>query len=46
MIGSDNTTRIVMGNADEVLKSEDGFYLTATNEEDGVAVAIKRFILG
>ena len=37
---------VVMGNADESLKNENGFYLTATNEEDGVAVAIEKFILG
>lgn len=38
-------TGVVMGNADESLKQEEGLYLTATNEEDGVALAIERFIL-
>jgi hypothetical protein len=36
---------VVMGNADETLKNENGFHLTATNEEDGVALAIEKFIL-
>lgn len=36
---------VVMGNADESLKNKDGFHLTATNEEDGVALAIEKFIL-
>lgn len=36
---------VVMGNADESLKSENGFQLTATNEQDGVALAIEKFIL-
>jgi Cof subfamily protein (haloacid dehalogenase superfamily) len=36
---------VVMGNADESLKNQDGFHLTATNEEDGVALAIEKFIL-
>ncbi|HZS06962.1 MAG TPA: Cof-type HAD-IIB family hydrolase [Blastocatellia bacterium] len=35
---------VVMGNAEEELKQA-GFALTASNEEDGVAEAIERFIL-
>lgn len=38
-------TGVVMGNAGEDLKNIEGFYLTATNEEDGVALAIEKFIL-
>ncbi len=36
---------VVMGNADESLKNKEGFHQTASNEEDGVAVAIEKFIL-
>ncbi|HEX8707290.1 MAG TPA: Cof-type HAD-IIB family hydrolase [Pyrinomonadaceae bacterium] len=43
-------TCVVMGNAStalhELLGDKAGFHLTATNDEDGVAVAIERFILG
>jgi Cof subfamily protein (haloacid dehalogenase superfamily) len=37
-------TGVVMGNAEEELRNA-GFALTASNEEDGVAEAIERFIL-
>ena len=37
-------TGVVMGNADEALKQM-GFYLTASNDEDGVAAALERFVL-
>jgi len=36
---------VVMGNADESLKNKEGFHQTASNEEDGVALAIEKFIL-
>jgi hypothetical protein len=38
-------TAVVMGNADARLRSIEGFHATATNEEDGVALAIERFVL-
>ncbi len=38
-------TAIVMQNADAALRDRDGFHVTATNDEDGVAMAIERFIL-
>lgn len=38
-------TGVVMGNADPVLRDIQGFYVTATNDEAGVAEAIDRFIL-
>lgn len=38
-------TGVVMGNADPLLRERDGFHLTATNDEDGVAAAIEKFIL-
>lgn len=38
-------TGVVMENADPLLRERDGFHVTATNDEDGVAVAIERFIL-
>lgn len=37
-------TGVVMGNAEEELKQA-GFIVTASNEEDGVAEAVERFIL-
>ena len=33
-----------MENADEVLKQQ-GFYVTASNDSDGVAAALERFVL-
>lgn len=36
---------VVMGNADERLRTEYGFYTTLDNNEGGVAAAIERFIL-
>jgi hydroxymethylpyrimidine pyrophosphatase-like HAD family hydrolase len=36
---------VVMGNATEELKSR-GWPVTATNDQDGVAAAIRRFIPG
>lgn len=36
---------VVMGNAEDELKQM-GFELTASNEEDGVALAIEKFIIG
>lgn len=38
-------TGILMGNADPSLRDHGDFHVTATNEEDGVAVAIEKFIL-
>jgi len=41
-------TGVVMGNAERALREGDdsqGLHMTATNDEDGVAEAIKRFIL-
>ncbi len=38
-------TGVVMGNADVGLRSIEGFHATATNDEDGVALAIERFVL-
>jgi Cof subfamily protein (haloacid dehalogenase superfamily) len=38
-------TGIVMGNAEASLQELEGLYLTAANDEDGVAVAIEKFIL-
>lgn len=38
-------TGVVMGNAESSLHEIEGFYKTATNDEDGVARAIERFIL-
>jgi hydroxymethylpyrimidine pyrophosphatase-like HAD family hydrolase len=34
-----------MGNADAELHNIAGFHATATNDEDGVALAIERFVL-
>lgn len=38
-------TGVVMGNADDSLRARAGFHATATNDEDGVAVAIEHFAL-
>jgi Cof subfamily protein (haloacid dehalogenase superfamily) len=38
-------TGVVMANAEASLHEIDGFYATGTNDEDGVALAIERFIL-
>jgi hydroxymethylpyrimidine pyrophosphatase-like HAD family hydrolase len=38
-------TPVVMENAETELKGIDRFHLTASNDADGVAVAIERFIL-
>ncbi len=38
-------TPVVMGNADPSLLERDGFYTTLSNDENGVAAAIERFIL-
>jgi 5-amino-6-(5-phospho-D-ribitylamino)uracil phosphatase len=39
-------TGVVMANAPHQLRETPGFYPTATNDEDGVALAIERFVLG
>ena len=39
-------TAVVMGNADPKLLEREEFYTTLSNDESGVAAAIKRFILG
>jgi 5-amino-6-(5-phospho-D-ribitylamino)uracil phosphatase len=38
-------TAVVMGNADPSLLESQEFYTTVSNDENGVAVAIERFIL-
>lgn len=38
-------TPVVMGNAAPELKEREGFYTTLSNEENGVAAAIEKFIL-
>ncbi|HEX3558573.1 MAG TPA: Cof-type HAD-IIB family hydrolase [Pyrinomonadaceae bacterium] len=38
-------TGVVMGNADPSLLGRAGFHTTASNDEDGVAAAIERFVL-
>lgn len=38
-------TGVVMLNADAALREREEFHVTATNDEDGVAIAIERFIL-
>jgi hydroxymethylpyrimidine pyrophosphatase-like HAD family hydrolase len=38
-------TGVLMGNADPSLGARGRFHTTATNDEDGVAVAIERFVL-
>jgi Cof subfamily protein (haloacid dehalogenase superfamily) len=37
---------VVMGNAQPFLRETEGFHRTSSNDEDGVAEAIERFILG
>jgi hydroxymethylpyrimidine pyrophosphatase-like HAD family hydrolase len=37
---------VVMGNAQAFLRETEGLHRTSSNDEDGVAVAIERFILG
>jgi hydroxymethylpyrimidine pyrophosphatase-like HAD family hydrolase len=39
-------TGVLMGNADPALRERGRFHLTASNDEDGVALAIERFVLG
>ncbi|HEX8288823.1 MAG TPA: Cof-type HAD-IIB family hydrolase [Pyrinomonadaceae bacterium] len=39
-------TPVVMGNADQSLLEREEFYTTTSNDENGVAVAIERFIFG
>jgi Cof subfamily protein (haloacid dehalogenase superfamily) len=38
-------TGVVMANADSALKDTPGLHITVSNDEDGVAVAIEKFIL-
>ncbi|MBK8809508.1 MAG: HAD hydrolase family protein [Acidobacteria bacterium] len=38
-------TSVVMGNASPELKDREEFFVTANNDENGVAAAIERFIL-
>lgn len=38
-------TAVVMANADATLRERNDFHLTASNEDDGVALAIEKFIL-
>lgn len=38
-------TGVLMGNAEASLRELDGLHMTASNEEDGVALAIEEFIL-
>ncbi|HEX6625869.1 MAG TPA: Cof-type HAD-IIB family hydrolase [Pyrinomonadaceae bacterium] len=38
-------TGVLMGNAEPLLRERGRFHLTATNDEDGVAVAIEKFVL-
>ncbi|MDQ3806278.1 MAG: HAD hydrolase family protein [Acidobacteriota bacterium] len=38
-------TGVLMGNADPSLRDRGRFHLTASNDEDGVAEAIERFVL-
>jgi Cof subfamily protein (haloacid dehalogenase superfamily) len=38
-------TGVLMGNAQPTLRERGSFHTTATNDEDGVAVAIERFVL-
>jgi hydroxymethylpyrimidine pyrophosphatase-like HAD family hydrolase len=38
-------TSVVMANADVTLRAHRDFHSTASNDEDGVAMAIERFIL-
>jgi hydroxymethylpyrimidine pyrophosphatase-like HAD family hydrolase len=39
-------TPVVMGNASPELQTREEFYTTLSNDENGVAVAIEKFILG
>ena len=39
-------TGIVMGNAEPSLRELKGLYTTASNDDDGVAIAIEEFVLG
>jgi len=39
-------TSVIMGNADESLLQREEFYTTLSNNENGVAVAINKYILG
>jgi hydroxymethylpyrimidine pyrophosphatase-like HAD family hydrolase len=36
---------VIMGNAEQSLRDRKRFHTTATNDEDGVAIAIERFVL-
>jgi hydroxymethylpyrimidine pyrophosphatase-like HAD family hydrolase len=38
-------TGVLMGNADPSLRERGDFHVTASNDEDGVALAIERFVL-
>jgi Cof subfamily protein (haloacid dehalogenase superfamily) len=38
-------TGVLMGNADAPLRERPGFHLKATNDDDGVAAAIEKFVL-
>jgi Cof subfamily protein (haloacid dehalogenase superfamily) len=38
-------TGVLMGNAEHTLRERGDFFTTATNDEDGVAAAIERFVL-
>jgi len=38
-------TGVLMGNADPALRGRGDFHLTASNDDDGVAAAIERFVL-
>jgi hydroxymethylpyrimidine pyrophosphatase-like HAD family hydrolase len=39
-------TPVVMGNASASLLADENFYTTLSNDENGVAAAIEKFILG
>lgn len=39
-------TAVVMGNADPSLLEREEFYTTVSNDENGVAAAVEKFILG
>ena len=36
---------VLMGNAESTLRERNRFHLTATNDEDGVALAVEQFVL-
>jgi hypothetical protein len=38
-------TAVIMDNAEPMLRKLPGFHITATNDDDGVALAVDRFIL-